>query len=196
MKYVIKEDIRHIGSEELSRALSLLPEWRREKALRFKHPLGQAECAFSYLMLCDLLRQEYGISHQPHFLIGEHGKPTLLEHPDIHFNISHCKAAIAVAVSSEPIGIDVECIGRDNEQLISYALNEDEIRLVKSADNPSVLFTKLWTRKEALFKFLATGITDDIKNLLTRHPEVCINTHTNIEKGYALSIARLPDEHE
>ena len=54
MRYAVKEDIQHISNEELSKVLSLLPEWRREKALRFKFTLGQVECAFSYLMLCDL----------------------------------------------------------------------------------------------------------------------------------------------
>ena len=190
MRYAIKEDIQHISNEELSRALSLLPDWRREKALRFKYSLGQVECAFSYLMLCDLLREEYGINSQPHFLIGEHGKPTLQEHPEIHFNISHCKNAIAVAVSTEPIGIDVESIGRGNESLMNYVLNEEEIRQVKTADAPPVAFIQLWTKKEALFKLLATGITDDIKGLLARHPDISIDTQTNTEKGYALSIAQ------
>jgi 4'-phosphopantetheinyl transferase len=190
MRYAVKEDIQHISNEELSKALSLLPEWRREKALRFKFTLGQVECAFSYLMLCDLLREEYGINSQPHFLIGEHGKPTLQEHPEIHFNISHCKNAIAVAVSTEPIGIDVECIGRGNESLMNYVLNEGEIQQVKTADNPLVAFTQYWTKKEALFKLLATGITDDIKGLLSQHPNVNIDTQTNTEKGYVLSIAQ------
>ena len=186
----IKEDINLISEQELSEALAKLPEWRREKALRFKYPSGKAECACSYLMLCNLLQEKYGITAQPHFNIGEHGKPTLLEYPDIHFNISHCKAAIAVAVSNHPIGIDVECIGRGNEMLANHVLNDDELHKMKSAADPKAAFTRLWTQKEALFKLLATGITDDIKELLRRHPDVCITTQTNTEKGYALSIAR------
>lgn len=189
MRYAVKEDIQHISNEELSKALSLLPEWRREKALRFKFTLGQVECAFSYLMLCDLLREEYGINSQPHFLIGEHGKPTLQEHPEIHFNISHCKNAIAVAVSTEPIGIDVECIGRGNESLMNYVLNEEEIRQVKISDDPPVAFTRLWTKKEAVFKLRGTGICNDIKNLLLYSDNVEISTIAYKEKGYAISIA-------
>ena len=51
-----------ITSEELDAAIASLPSWRREKALRFKHRQGRLECAFSYLLLCQALRETYGIS--------------------------------------------------------------------------------------------------------------------------------------
>lgn len=186
--------IEDISNTELQEALARLPDWRREQALRFKHLLGQKECAFSYLLLCEGLRQEYGITAQPHFLIGEHGKPTLQEHPDIHFNISHCKAGIAVAISSAPVGIDIECIGRMNDSIARYSLNEAEYAQVFQSEDPTTEFTKYWTQKEAVAKLTGHGITDDLKQLLTIYNNVELTTEVNAPQGYVLSVARFVPE--
>lgn len=189
MNYYVRDDIQDISDMELKMILLLIPAWRREEALRFKHRQGQLECALSYMMLCQCISVNYGFDCQPHFVIGEHGKPTLKEYPDIHFNISHCKKAIAVAVNDSPIGIDVECIGRENDSLARYVLNDDELRQMEASEDPSALFAKYWTQKEAVFKFYGSGIRDDIKNLLVNSDDVKITTTINKEKGYALSIA-------
>lgn len=193
----IREDIQHISQQQLQAALAQLPDWRREQALRFKHSLGQTECAFSYLLLCEGLQRDFGITSQPHFLIGEHGKPTLQEYPDIHFNISHCKAGIAVAIDHRPIGVDIECVGRGNDSLARHVLNDEEYMRVQHASDPGVEFTKLWTRKEALVKLTGLGITDDLRQLLTLpiYNNVEFTTRVNAEKGYALSLAQYR-EHE
>lgn len=212
MKVLVRTDISQLSEHELQQAINALPEWRRELALKFKFPLGKAECACSYLLLCQALREEYGITTQPHFDIGEHGKPSLREYPDIHFNMSHCRSGIAVAVSDKPVGIDIECLGRLidkngslNMSLAEYVLSPEEVAKVLSAKplqdiptNPlatpqtaasDLQFTKFWTQKEALVKLTGTGIEDDLKQILPLHPEVTIDTSVSLEHGYALSIA-------
>ena len=48
---------------------------------------------------------------KPYFMgEGKHGKPFLLEHPQIQFNISHCKNAVLCGIGSKPLGVDVETI--------------------------------------------------------------------------------------
>lgn len=164
-----------------------LPDWRREQALRFKHEHGQWECAASYLLLCELLRDTYGIDTQPHFVIGDHGKPALQEYPHIHFNISHCKKAVAVAVSDEPVGIDVECTGRMKDSLARHVLCDEEYAFVMAAADPDLEFTSLWTRKEALVKLTGEGLNDDLKNLLYNYNNVEIETTHH--DGFVLSVA-------
>ena len=100
----------HIADFDWEKALPLLSEQRREQTLKFKYELGRKTCAGAYLLLCEALRKEYGIMEPPVFEYGEHGKPYIVGHPDIHFNISHCKEAVLCVTSPRPVGVDVEFI--------------------------------------------------------------------------------------
>ncbi len=195
-KIFVREDLASISSEELEAAIAALPEWRRQKALRFKHEQGRKECACSYLLLCQALREVYGITEQPSFTIGEHGKPELFFNSQLStlnsqlfFNLSHCKNAIACAVSSQPIGIDVECIGRYSESLARHVLSPEEFAQVSSAPDPQIPFTRLWTQKEAIVKLTGRGIDDDLPNLLSKYNNVSLHTEEHPDKGYVLTVA-------
>lgn len=184
----IDDTFNTIPAGQLAEIISGLPAWRRDLALKFKFEQGRRECALSYRLLCRALKEEFGIVAEPTFDYNEHGKPTLREFPDIHFNISHCKNAIACIVSNQhPVGIDVECIGRFSDSAARYVLNDEEYNNVIGSGNPDVEFTKFWTRKEAIYKFLGTGIEDDIKNILVKHPDIPIYTEVHADKGYVYS---------
>ena len=188
----VKENLDAISSEELERALASLPAWRKEKALRFKHQQGRIECAFSYLLLCQALRETYGITEQPSFLIGEHGKPELSLNSKLstlNFNLSHCKSALAVALSASPVGIDVESVGRYSESLARHVLNDSEFAEVSQSPNPQIPFTRLWTQKEAVVKLTGRGIDDDLPNLLLKYNNVSLHTEEHLAQGYILSVA-------
>ena len=191
-KIYIKDQLSSITSEELEAAIASLPAWRKEKALRFKHQQGRIECAFSYLLLCQALREVYGITEQPSFLIGEHGKPELSLNSKLstlNFNLSHCKSALAVALSATPIGIDVESVGRYSESLARHVLNDSEFAEVSQSPNPQIPFTRLWTQKEAVVKLTGRGIDDDLPNLLLKYNNVSLHTEEHLAQGYILSVA-------
>jgi 4'-phosphopantetheinyl transferase len=193
----IRDDLDRIASAEVEQMLTQLPSWRREKALRFKHEQGRKECACAYLLLCQALRDVYGISEQPSFIIGEHGKPELsfdsqqlTVNSQIFFNLSHCKNAIACVVADRPVGVDVESIGRYNESLARHVLNDQEFSLVQQASNPQLAFTRLWTQKEAIVKLTGRGIEDDLKNLLIKYNNVYLHTEEHLDKGYVVTVAQ------
>ncbi len=192
-------DYRIINSTEpcgelLNALISSLPLWRREAALKFRFEQGRRECCLSYLLLCDMLKDSFGITEQPQFVIGEHGKPTLdIANHDIRFNISHCKRAVACVVSdTEDVGIDVECTGRYTTALADYCMNDTEKENIANANDPDSMFTELWTRKEALLKLTGEGITDDLKTVLfsSRINNITLTSGLNAEEGYAWSLAR------
>jgi 4'-phosphopantetheinyl transferase len=110
---------------EVERMLPLVPDSRREQALRFRHTFGRFACLKSYLMLEQLLRDEFGISN-PRISVSEHGKPYLADYPNIHFNISHCLKAVAVVVADIPVGIDVESFRDYSDGLLDKTMNETE----------------------------------------------------------------------
>ena len=138
--------------------LPLVSEQRRAQALQFKHAFGQYACLKSYLMLQDLLREHYGIEGDLVFSYNEHGKPMLKEVSNIHFSISHCKEAIAVAVADRPVGIDVETLRMPSEALAEKVMDEGEKLRFDISDTQEDFFTALWTAKEAVMKCRGTGI--------------------------------------
>lgn len=87
------------------------------------------------------------------------GAPYLPDHPDLSVSISHCRQAVAVAVSPKgKVGIDVECRRRIGEGLMERVCTADEQAAVRAAADPVMAFLQLWTRKEAVLKMRGTGI--------------------------------------
>ena len=179
----LNDDIAHFDWEA---ALPLLSEQRRQQVLRFKHEQGRKTCAAAYLLLCEGLRKEYGITEKPVFAYGEHGKPAIVGHPDIHFNLSHCREAAVCVVSDRPVGVDVESIRSFKESLVEYTMNPTEVERIRQSERPDVEFIRLWTMKEAVLKLSGEGITKDLKTVLTGREQ--IETMVNLEKNYVSSI--------
>lgn len=186
----INDDIYGFSAEKIAECIENLPSQRREVALRFKHDLGRRQCVLAYQLLCDGLEHEYGITDKPVFSYGEHGKPSIIGHEDIHFNLSHCKTAVACAISDNPIGIDVESIRPAKETVIRYAMNDEEACQILSSSNPALEFTKLWTMKESVLKLTGEGINDNMKSVLSPENLRGITIETIVRDEYVYSVAR------
>ena len=171
---------------DLEAGLAEISEQRREQALRYRHELGRRQCVLAYLLLKRALREEFGIMENPVFAFGEHGKPTLVGHPDIHFNLSHCREAVLCVVSDRPVGCDVESIREFHESLVRYTMNDAEVRQIEQAPHPATEFIRLWTMKEAVLKLSGEGIRDDLKGVLQGKDG--FQTVVNQEKNYIYSI--------
>lgn len=182
MRVSVFDDMSLCTEQEVNRMLPLVSDQRREQALKFKLVFGRFACLKSYLMLSELTGlTEFG------FTYNEYGKPSIAGHPEIHFSISHCQHAIAVAVSDSPVGIDVESFRKADDALLHRTMNEDEIRMVEASDCRERAFIELWTRKEAVFKLMGTGITDDILTVLSGNAET--ETSVNDALKYVVSTA-------
>ena len=151
---------------DLDAALDLMSEQRREKVMAFKHEQGRKLSASAYMLLCKALNDVYGITEKPVFEYSEHGKPSIVGHPEIHFNLSHCRSVAACVVSSRPVGIDVEEVREYKDSLARYVLNDDEYAAVMSSSSPASEFIRLWTMKESYLKLTGEGITRDLKTVL------------------------------
>lgn len=191
----INDHLECISEKLVEKAISLLPSWRKEQALKFRYLEGKRECALAYLELCRGLQLEYNIQEKPIFVYDSNKKPALNNYPHIHFSLSHCKKAIGCFVSNEPCGLDIECLRPAQEVLVRYCMNEEECQQIFSSPNPDAAFISLWTKKEAVFKLKGTGINDDIKDILS--PEntkgISIVTVPNLYRGYIISVAQYSD---
>lgn len=158
----------NIHDFNLQEALGEISASRREKALKFKHEQGQRECVLAYLLLKRALKEVYGIEGNPEMVEQEGGKPMLKNHPEIHFNLSHCKSAVACVVGDEPVGVDIERVRKYDESLARYTMNEQELQEIEASTDKSHAFIRLWTRKEAVLKLTGEGIRSDLKTVLDR----------------------------
>ena len=160
---LVSEDIWDF---DLDAALREISGQRREQALKFRHEQGRRLCVLAYRLLKQALREGYGITGNPVFEYNEHGKPSIVGHPEIFFNLSHCREAAACVVSSEPVGIDVESIRDIKDSLVSYTMNAEEEQQIAASDDPARAFVRLWTMKEATMKLIGTGISNDMKTVI------------------------------
>lgn len=186
----------HIDDFDLQAALAELSEQRRQQALRFRFEHGQRTCALAYLLLRRALREEFGIDEQPLFEYGEHGKPLLVGHPDIHFNLSHCREAVACVVSRRPVGIDVESVGRYKESVARYTMNDEELAMIKAAERPEAAFIRLWTMKEARLKLTGEGITDDLKTALADSARYRFTTTERLTHNYIYTVCEEKESYD
>ena len=180
------DDMTQVTEAEVQRMLPLVDEQRREVALRYRHLFGQFVCLKSWLMLQDLLKP-LGITDltMEH---NAHGKPFLIHHPEVHFNLSHCKSSVAVAVDFSPIGVDIESFRNASLTLVSHTMSPAEAEWIRCSSDPVEAFTQFWTQKEAVVKLRGTGIIDDLHHILDGEG-YRLETHINREKRYAYSIA-------
>lgn len=192
MVYSLFNDMSRCTPDEVQRLLLLVPASQQDEALRFKHTFGQFATLKSFLMLKQLLVDNHLADPDDPltFAYGPHGKPHLADHPAVHFNISHCPMAIAVAVDSLPIGVDVERFKTPSDSLLNYCMNDDEAAQVRQSAHPEQVFASFWTQKEALFKYWGTGITHELRNILALpHPDVKLETTIFAEQQFALTLA-------
>lgn len=180
---------KDIWDFDLDAALAEISEQRREQAVKFKHELGQRLCVLAYQLLKQGLSEVYGIEENPVFEYNEHGKPSIIGHPEICFNLSHCKEAAICAISDQPVGVDVESVRSFNESLVRYTMNEDEIRQIESSEDQAVAFIRLWTMKESAMKLIGTGISNDMKHVLQQEG-LNFETFVDAQSRFVYSICR------
>lgn len=192
--------------QEVAKLLPLVCPQRREKALRFKFLQGQYACLKAYELLSQGIQQVLSQEQSGNFsqlslwngdfVYNEHGKPFLQNKLDLQpiagvdFNLSHCKNGIAVAINDQAVGIDIESFRHIDPPLIKRTMNEAEIQQINASDNPTMVFTQLWTRKEAVLKLHGTGLVDNLHEVLNDWSnKYQIDTVVNEQKQYAYSVA-------
>ena len=124
----------------------------------------------------------------------EHGKPFMQNASGeriegVDFSISHCKNAIAVALSDCPVGIDVESFRHAEEPLLKRTMNPEEQTEVRTATDSAEAFTRLWTCKEAVLKLRGTGLVDNLHEVLTNLENIQLETTINKNRQYACTLA-------
>lgn len=216
MKYLIDDQLEQL---DLDAALALMPEERRRRTLAYRHESQRRQSAGAWLLLRRLCREEWGLSDVPEVRVGEHGKPYFPDRPDLHFNLSHCAAAAACVVDTQPVGIDIETVRPLREALARRVLSEQEWASLKThrpsvhpseiivhpseitvqpseitePPSQSLSFARLWTMKESLSKMIGHGLTLDwprLQSLIDDHPEARFTTIVSEARQYVCTVCQ------
>ena len=206
--------IENIPDEQTMQAvvaglLPLVPLVRRDKALRYVHLHGRYCCLRTWQMLHSLLIEHHLIPASfplsaLTYTEDAYGKPSFIAavfallaqrsfSNAVFFSLSHTKNALAVAVADRPVGIDIEAVVSrqriDDAAFLDRVMSPDEQSVIRNSADPCLAFTELWTRKEALYKAIGSGIDlSTLPGILhTPHPYTFTTIHS---KSYACTVAQ------
>lgn len=109
-------------------------------------------------------RAAHGVQEILQFGTGEFGKPYLLGHPGLHFNLSHSGGWVVCAVSSSPVGIDVEEIRPVDFDIARRFFSRSEYDDLMQREPADRLdrFYNLWTVKESYVKMNGHGLSQPL----------------------------------
>ena len=120
------------------------------------------------MLLRQGLEEEYGIGGEPDLICNSFGKPSLARYRKIHVSIAHCLGAAAVALSDQPVGIDIEKIRKFEPYAAGRILGPRELEDLAARKDSERAFFSYWTLKESYVKALGCGLSYPLKKLEIR----------------------------
>ena len=191
MRVLFFDNPGSVSPSQLEEDMYKLPRFRRDRMLLLKRFEDRVLGVEAFLLLLKALREDYGILSCPDMVYGVHGKPSFARHPEIFFNLSHCRSGAMCVVADREVGCDIESANRKvSEAVMSRCFNRAEAEKVRSSSNPSLEFARIWTRKEAVGKFLGCGIDDTASGILEEAESAGLKiiSGKNLARNYVYSI--------
>ena len=143
-----------------------LSKYRKDKANRYKSNKDRNLSLAAGLVFNMGLKELYDLKENE-IDIGllEYGKPYVINHQEINFNIAHSNSMSICVFSSTRVGCDIEKVRKFNIDVINRCYSDKEIEFINKADNKDLAFTRIWLHKEAFLKNLGIGLNDNMKNI-------------------------------
>jgi 4'-phosphopantetheinyl transferase len=153
------------NSASLQAAAELLSPDELARANGFRFPVLRRDYLITRWLVRTILSERLSIPERTlHFGSNAYGRPYLLTHPELSFNISHTNGLIALAVAQAgEIGLDIEQLQTDRAapKLADYCFAASEraaLHRVAPEGFDEAFFT-YWTLKESYIKALGTGLS-------------------------------------
>lgn len=102
------------------------------------------------------------------FTYEKHGKPALINNGNIHFNVSHTGDLGILAVSTHPVGVDMEQYsGRPYAGIAKQLFSEQEQSTLKMMPQATqaAFFFRIWALKEAFIKANGLGLSYPLQQI-------------------------------
>lgn len=111
-------------------------------------------------ILAEILKADYGMEQCPEILRDRFEKPYFAGNP-LYFNISHSGEYLAIAVSKESVGVDIQKPKHIFEGMYDKIVQPEERGLI--GKNCQKDFIRLWTLKESFVKAEGKGLRIPMK---------------------------------
>ena len=196
---------------------------------RFATYLDQDELARVERFATDELRQRFIVSHglmrhllshyvqlPPADLVfskNSYGKPSIVDMPAFHFNLSHSDTHAVLAVARErEVGVDMELLSREIDvvALAKRFFSPTEARELAKSDNSRQDFFQVWARKEAVIKAFGLGLlqpldqfsvplqsqlqSEPIRITMSSQVVTCCLSSLQIDAGHAAAVALVGEQ--
>ena len=133
----------------------IFPPKRQAEIVACASEKARREKYFAWRLLLSAIEQRLGVDpRQLQFTKSEQGKWLC---DGVHFSLSHSDNLVCVALSNQPVGVDVEPIRTLKTQDFALKiLSEQELAAYHATkeNEQSAYLLRAWTRKESLFKRL------------------------------------------
>lgn len=132
----------------LEKLLSVVPKTERLRIRRIRNQEKQFQSAAAWALLSHV----ENLDENTETARDEDGKPHILGKKS-YISLSHCENCVAVAVSDERIGIDVEQIKNSYPEAVASRVFSAKTREeIENADDPAREFYIRWTQYESFVK--------------------------------------------
>ncbi|MED5762056.1 4'-phosphopantetheinyl transferase superfamily protein [Streptococcus anginosus] len=143
---------------------NLMPLIKKNHVLRITNKKQKLQHLFVYGLLEHVCNKNNINYSSKNIKYTKYGKPYFFS-SNYFFNLSHCEDGIICGLSSEKIGVDVEKIVEDIEDIVYFTMSKQEKIEIENCKKPNILFTRYWVLKESYLKYIGVGLTDYINKL-------------------------------
>jgi 4'-phosphopantetheinyl transferase len=141
---------------------------RRERASRYRVEADAIRCLAAEALLFDALEATCGIDRTAvRFSTTPSGKPCLVSHPSVQFNLSHSGSWVMCALHTRPVGVDVEQPRPTGVPAAEQFMSPAELACYGASppDERRGVYFRLWTLKESVLKAAGTGFAFDPRRM-------------------------------
>ncbi|WP_339167716.1 4'-phosphopantetheinyl transferase superfamily protein [Paenibacillus sp. FSL R5-0341] len=143
--------------------LSQVSAERRAQASRFMRQADAYRSVLGEILTRVTLSKLTGLRPaELSFTRNSYGKPSLSQHSDVQFNVSHSGDWIAlISGGTDELGVDVEKIAPIDMQIAErfFSPGESQFLAAKPAEMQQETFYRLWTLKESYIKAVGMGLS-------------------------------------
>lgn len=177
--------ISDMTENDYNEYFTFLSEERKSAVLRMRSENDRKRSVLGEMLARRGIAKRLGICEREiAFKRSEKGKPFCTD-ASVCFSISHSKNAVACVIDSDPIGLDIEKMRDIDLRITRIACTDSDKEYILGSEDENLRFFKVWTAKEAYFKYLGTGI-ESLKTV--SYADIRKHCRTEIFGGYMLTV--------